>query len=156
MAGSTEMLAAFRELTTAKQLERSELWTCCGTAFRPRWSSKFGPNVKFELSVDELQGSIKVTRLRQVVETVEDPSWQIALEEARYEDPDFQVGDMLEEEVAVRRVRPRSPCRPPSSASSSASARASARGSARSSPPRWASCSRARSSRSSAASSSSC
>ena len=30
---------------------------------------------------------------------MEDPSWQIALEEAQYEDPDFQVGDMLEEEV---------------------------------------------------------
>ncbi len=34
-----------------------------------------------------------------MVETVEDPSWQISLEEARYEDADFQVGDMLEEDV---------------------------------------------------------
>ncbi len=99
MAGSTEMLAAFRELTTAKQLERSDLLDLLRDGIQAALVRKFGPNVKFELSVDEMQGSIKVTRLRQVVETVEDPSWQIALEEARYEDPDFQVGDMLEEEV---------------------------------------------------------
>src|SRR5882724_10710906 len=99
MAGSTEMLAAFRELTTAKQLERSDLLELLRDGIQAALVRKFGPNVKFELSVDELQGTIKVTRLRQVVETVEDPSWQIPLEEARYEDADFQVGDMLEEEV---------------------------------------------------------
>ena len=99
MAGSTEMLAAFRELTTAKQLERSDLLELLRDGIQAALVRKFGPNVKFELNVDELQGTIRVARLRQVVETVEDASWQIALEEARYEDPDFQVGDMLEEEV---------------------------------------------------------
>src|SRR4029453_5603072 len=99
MAGSTEMLAAFRELTTAKQLERSDLLELLRDGIHAALVRKFGPNVRFELSVDELQGTIKVVRLRQVVETVEDPSWQITLEEAQYEDPDFQLGDMLEEEV---------------------------------------------------------
>src|SRR5438093_174382 len=99
MAGSTEMLAAFRELTTAKQLERSDLLELLRDGIHAALVRKFGPNVRFELSVDELQGTIKVVRLRQVVETVEDPSWQITLEEAQYEDPDFQIGDMLEEEV---------------------------------------------------------
>src|SRR5918997_1338777 len=99
MAGSTEMLAAFRELTTAKQLERSDLLELLRDGIHAALARKFGPNVRFELSVDELQGTIKVVRLRQVVETIEDPSWQITLEEAQYEDPDFQVGDMLEEEV---------------------------------------------------------
>src|SRR3954452_13236599 len=99
MAGSTEMLAAFRELTTTKQLERSDLLELLRDGIQAALVRKFGPNVRFELNVDELQGTIKVVRLRQVVEAVEDSSWQIALEEARYEDPDFQVGDMLEEEV---------------------------------------------------------
>src|SRR4026209_2457524 len=99
MAGSTEIVAAFRELTTAKQLERSDLLELLRDGIHAALVRKFGPNVRFGLTVDELQGTIKVVRLRQVVETVEDPSWQIALEEAQYEDPDFQVGDMLEEEV---------------------------------------------------------
>ncbi|HEX6863440.1 MAG TPA: transcription termination factor NusA, partial [Thermoanaerobaculia bacterium] len=99
MAGSTEMLAAFRELTTAKQLERSDLLELLRDGIQAALVRKYGPNVKFELNVDELQGTIRVVRLRQVVEAVEDTSWQISLEEAQYEDPDFQVGDMLEEEV---------------------------------------------------------
>src|SRR3954464_6500259 len=99
MAGSTEMLAAFRELTTAKQLERSDLLELLRDGIHAALVRKFGPNVRFELSVDELQGTIKVVRLRQVVEAVEDPSWQITLDEAQYEDPDFAIGDMLEEEV---------------------------------------------------------
>ena len=99
MASSPEMLAAFRELTATKQLERSDLLELLRDGIQAALVRKFGPNVKFELSVDEMQGTIRITRLRQVVETVEDASWQIPLEEARYEDPDFQVGDMLEEEV---------------------------------------------------------
>src|ERR671925_973307 len=99
MAGSTEMLAAFRELTSAKQLERSDLLELLRDGIHAALVRKFGPNVKFELSVDELQGTIKVVRLRQVVETVEDPAAQVTLEEARFEDQDFQVGDVLEEEV---------------------------------------------------------
>jgi N utilization substance protein A len=52
-----------------------------------------------DLDVDELQGSVRVMRLRTVVDQVEDPSAQVTLEEARFEDPDFQVGDVLEEEI---------------------------------------------------------
>ena len=99
MTSSPEMLAAFRELTTTKQLERSDLLELLRDGIQAALVRKFGPNVRFELDVDELQGTVRINRLRQVVEAVEDPSWQIALEEARYEDPDFEVGDMLEEEV---------------------------------------------------------
>src|SRR5512141_1851331 len=98
MSGSAEMLAAFRELTTTKQLERSDLLDLLRDGIQAALARRYGANVKFELTVDELQGSIKIVRLRQVVETVEDPSAQVSLEEARYEDPDFAVGDMLEEE----------------------------------------------------------
>jgi transcription termination/antitermination protein NusA len=93
------MLAAFRELTNAKQLERSDLLDLLRDGIQAALVRRYGPNVRFELTVDELQGSIRIVRLRQVTETVEDPSWQISLEEAQYEDPDFAVGDMLEEDV---------------------------------------------------------
>ena len=99
MATSPEMLAAFRELTTTKQLDRAELLELLRDGIQAALVRKFGPNVKFELSVDELNGSIRIVRLRQVVEAVEDPSCQISLEDAQFEDPDFVVGDMLEEDV---------------------------------------------------------
>ncbi|MGQ0701614.1 MAG: transcription termination factor NusA [Gemmatimonadales bacterium] len=99
MAGSAEMLAAFRELTTTKQLDRGDLLELLRDGIHAALVKKFGPNVRFDLDVDELQGTVRVMRLRTVVEQVEDPGSQISLEEARYEDPDFQVGDVLEEEI---------------------------------------------------------
>ncbi len=99
MAGSVEMLTAFRELSNAKQLDRSDLLDLLRDGIHAALVRKFGPNVKFELEVDELKGTIRVVRLRTVSETVEDPSCQVALEEARYEDASFQPGDVLEEEV---------------------------------------------------------
>ena len=89
MAGSAEMLAAFRELTATKQLDRSDLHELLRDGIHAALAKKFGPNVRFELNVDELQGTIRVVRLRTVVDAVEDRSFQISVQEARYEDPDF-------------------------------------------------------------------
>lgn len=99
MAGSAEMLAAIRELTTTKQIDRNELIELLKDGIHAALMRKFGPNVRFEMNMDELKGTIEIMRLRQVVEAVEDPSAEIAVEEARFEDPDFEVGDMLEEQV---------------------------------------------------------
>jgi N utilization substance protein A len=99
MSGSTEVLAAIRELTSTKQLERSDLLDLLRDGIQAALAKRFGPNVKFELDFDPLKGTIRVVRLRQVVEAVEDSSCQISLDEARYEDPDFAIGDMLEEDV---------------------------------------------------------
>ncbi len=93
------MLAAIRELTTTKQIDRNELLDLLRDGIHAALVKRFGPNVRFEMNVDELQGSIDITRLRQVVPVVEDSSAEISLEEAQFEDPDFQVGDMLEEQV---------------------------------------------------------
>jgi len=99
MAGSAEIVAAFRELTAAKQLDRSELLSLLEDGIHAALARKFGPNVKFEMTVDELRGGLRVVRLRQVVEVVEDDSWQVSVEDARDVDPEFEAGDMLEEDV---------------------------------------------------------
>ena len=39
-------------------------------------------------------GDIKITVLKEVVAEVEDSSRQISLEEAQWDDPDFEVGDV--------------------------------------------------------------
>lgn len=101
MASSADMLSAFRELTNSKSLERGELLELLRDGIHAALMKKYGPAVRFELNVDELQGTMTVMRLRQVVDVVDDPSCQIAIEEARFEDPDFQAGDVLEEEVPL-------------------------------------------------------
>jgi N utilization substance protein A len=99
MATSTDVVTALRELTNAKQLGRGELVELLKDGLHAALAKRYGPNVRAEISVDELKGTIRIVLLRTVVETVEDPAAQIALEEARFEDPAFQPGDVLEEEV---------------------------------------------------------
>ncbi|HSR92934.1 MAG TPA: transcription termination factor NusA [Gemmatimonadales bacterium] len=99
MSASAEVLAAIRELSTTKQLDRNELLELLRDGIHAALVRRYGPNVRFELSFDELKGTIRIVRLRQVVEAVEDSSAQVSLEEAQYEDPDFAPGDQLEEDV---------------------------------------------------------
>ncbi|MCA9767714.1 MAG: transcription termination factor NusA, partial [Gemmatimonadetes bacterium] len=99
MTSPVDMVSAFRELSNSKQLERAELLDLLKDGIHAALMKKYGPNVRFEMEADEMSGGLSVIRLRQVVATVEDPSAEISLEEARFEDPDFQVGDVLEEEV---------------------------------------------------------
>ena len=70
MATSTEMLAAFRELTTTKQLDRAELLDLLHDGIQAALVRKYGPTVRFDLSVDALKGGLTVTRVRQFVEKV--------------------------------------------------------------------------------------
>src|SRR2546422_495095 len=99
MANTTDVVSAIRELTNTKQLDRGELLDLLKDGLHAALVKRYGPNVRAEIGIDELKGTIRIVVLRTVVETVEDPGSQVSLEEARFEDPEFQVGDVLEEEV---------------------------------------------------------
>jgi len=99
MASSADVLAAIRELANAKQLDREELKDLLRDGVHAALTKKYGPTVRPEIEFDEARGTIRVAILRTVVEQVEDRVSQVSLEEARWEDPEFQVGDVLEEEV---------------------------------------------------------
>ena len=55
-----------------------------------------GPNVRAEIEVDDMSGEIDIVVLKRVVELVEDGSAEISLEEARWDDETFEVGDLME------------------------------------------------------------
>src|SRR5213596_2691161 len=99
MTSTSEVVSAIRELTSTKQLERAELLDLLKDGLHAALVKRYGPNVRAEIGIDELKGTIRIAVLRTVVEAVEDPGSQVTLEEARFEDSDFQVGDVLEEEV---------------------------------------------------------
>jgi len=99
MANAPDVVSAIRELTSTKQLERTELIDLLKDGLHAALVKRYGPNVRSEIAIDEMKGTIRIVVLKTVVETVEDPGTQVALEEARFEDPEFQPGDVLEEEV---------------------------------------------------------
>src|SRR5574338_1151790 len=96
MIGSADILNAIRELTNSKQLDRSELHGLLEDGIHAALAKKHGPNVQAEVEIDEDRGTIRIVLLKTVVEDVTDSSREVSLEEARFEDPEFQVGDMME------------------------------------------------------------
>ena len=55
-----------------------------------------GPNVRAEIDVDDMSGAIDIVVLKRVVDQVEDGSAEISLEEARWDDEAFEIGDLME------------------------------------------------------------
>ena len=96
MVGSAEILAAFRELSNSKQLDRSELHGLLQDGIHAALAKKHGANVQAEVEINEDKGSIRIVLLKTVVAEVTDASREVLLEEARFEDAEFQVGDVME------------------------------------------------------------
>ncbi len=99
MTGPAQLLTALQELANMKQLDRDELLDLLRDGIHAALARRYGVTVREEITIDDVQGTIVVTVLKSVVEEVEDKACQISLEDARFEDEEFQVGDVLEEEV---------------------------------------------------------
>ncbi|MEJ7760920.1 MAG: transcription termination factor NusA [Gemmatimonadaceae bacterium] len=99
MAGSLEILTAIRELTNTKQLDRTELHGLLFDGITAALAKKHGPTVQAEVDIDEDKGTIRIVRLRTVVADVTDTAREISLDEARFTDEEFQVGDVMEDPV---------------------------------------------------------
>ncbi|MDQ8144586.1 MAG: transcription termination factor NusA [Gemmatimonadota bacterium] len=96
MAGSAEILVALRELANTKQIDRTELHELLRDGILAALAKKHGPTVQAEVEIDDDKGAIRIVMLKKVVEAVEDGVTEISLEEARYEDADYQPGDLME------------------------------------------------------------
>ena len=99
MAGPAEILAAFRELSNLKQITREELHGLLQDGIHAALAKKHGANVQAEVEINEEKGAIRIVLLKTVVEEVTDPAREVPLEEARFMDPEFQIGDVMEIEV---------------------------------------------------------
>lgn len=96
MAGSAEILLALRELADSKQIQRAELHDLLKDGIIAALVKKHGPSVQAEVDINDAQGEIRIVMLKKVTEEPTDSVTEISLDEARYEDPDYQVGDLME------------------------------------------------------------
>ena len=74
MSAGTQVLAAFREMVANKNMSQDDLHDLIRDGMMAALARRFGPNVQAEIIIDEAQGGIKITVLKEVVETVEDSS----------------------------------------------------------------------------------
>ncbi len=90
-----EMLQVADAVAREKGIERETVLEAMEQAIQHAGKRKYGQEHDIRASIDRTTGEIRLMRYVQVVDPVEDPMTQIALEEARDRNPDAQVGDYL-------------------------------------------------------------
>ena len=96
IANSGQIIAAFRDMAATKNLSVDELNELIQDGIMAGLARIHGANVRAEIDVDDMSGAIDIVVLKRVVDQVEDGSAEISLEEARWDDEDFEVGDLME------------------------------------------------------------
>ena len=96
MTNAGQIVAAFRDIAATKSLSPDEVYDLIKDGIVAGLVKIYGPNVEAEIDIDEGSGDIDIIVLKRVVEEVEDESSEIALEEARWDDDTYEVGDVME------------------------------------------------------------
>ncbi|MDE2655668.1 MAG: transcription termination factor NusA [Gemmatimonadetes bacterium] len=90
------IIAAFKDIAKSKSLEPDEVNALIQDGIHAGLARIYGPNVDAEITIDDLAGDIDMVVLKRVVDEVEDASAEVSVEEARWDDPTYEVGDVME------------------------------------------------------------
>ena len=96
MANAAQIVAAFRDVASTKSLSDEEMTDLVKDGILAGLARIYGPTVQAEIDINEETGAFDIVVLRRVVEEVEDSACEISLEEARWDDDTFEVGDVME------------------------------------------------------------
>ena len=96
MANAAQIVAAFRDVAANKSLSEEEMTDLVKDGMLAGLARMYGATVQAEIDIDEDTGEFDMVVLRRVVEEVEDPASEISLEEARWDDDTYEVGDVME------------------------------------------------------------
>ena len=99
-ANRLELLQIAEAVAKEKSIEKEIVISAMAEAIEKAAASKYGAENKIRVDIDESNGSIRLLRLLDVVENVEDTFRQITLEDAKKVDPEASIdGPAVEEEL---------------------------------------------------------
>jgi N utilization substance protein A len=99
-ANRLELLQIAEAVAKEKSIEKEIVISAMAEAIEKAAASKYGAENKIRADIDESNGSIRLLRLLDVVENVEDTFRQITLEDAKKIDPEASIdGPAVEEEL---------------------------------------------------------
>lgn len=98
-ANKLELLQIAESVAQEKMIDRGLVIAAIEESLGKAASMKYGIDRDIRVSVDATTGQQTVTRVYSVVETVLDSNKEIALDEARKQDPNVQVNDAIVEEL---------------------------------------------------------
>lgn len=103
-ASKESLVESFAEFARYKNIDRATLMSVLEEVFRTMIRKKYGSDDNFDVIINVDKGDIQAFREREVVEDgeVEDEATQISLSEALELDPDYEVADMIGDEISFK------------------------------------------------------
>ena len=96
MANAEQIVAALKDVAATKNLSDEETSDLVKDGILAGLARIYGATVQAEIAIDDVTGEFDIVVLRRVVAEVEDPAYEILLEEARWDDDTFEIGDVME------------------------------------------------------------
>src|SRR5690349_16097400 len=94
-----ELLQVADAVAREKSIDRDEVLTAMEQAIQKAGRSKYGHEHDIRANIDRKTGEIRLTRVREVVEAVENEATQIPLAWAQKRDPNLKAGDLIVDEL---------------------------------------------------------
>ncbi|KFB11306.1 transcription termination factor NusA [Nitratireductor basaltis] len=98
-ANRLELLQIADAVAREKSIDKKIVIAAMADAIQKAARSRYGQETNIRADINPQTGEMKLQRLMEVVETVEEPAREIALKDARTRNPDAQPGDFLAEQL---------------------------------------------------------
>ena len=94
-ANRLELLQIADAAAREKMIDREIVLEAMEEAIQKAARARYGAENEIRAQIDRKTGEIRLFRIMEVVEEVENPSTQVSLEDARREKPDAEIGDFI-------------------------------------------------------------
>ena len=98
-ANRLELLQIADAVAREKSIDKQIVIAAMADAIQKAARSRYGQETNIRADINEQTGEMKLQRLMEVVETVEDFAKEISVADARLRNPDAQVGDFIAEQL---------------------------------------------------------
>ncbi|MGC9401261.1 transcription termination factor NusA [Vibrio genomosp. F10] len=96
---SKEILAVVEAVSNEKAVPRERIFEALETALATSTKKKHALEIEVRVEIDRKTGEFDTFRRWEVVEEVENPTKEISLEAAQYEDETLTIGDFVEDDI---------------------------------------------------------
>jgi N utilization substance protein A len=96
-ANRLELLQIADAVAREKSIDKQIVIAAMADAIQKAARSRYGQETNIRADINPTTGEMKLQRLLEVVETVEEHAREISIEDARHRNPDAQVGDFIAE-----------------------------------------------------------
>ncbi|MGD8327460.1 MAG: transcription termination factor NusA [Sphingomonadales bacterium] len=98
-ANRLELLQVVEALAREKAIDKDIVFEALEEAVQRAGKARYGAELEIRAYIDRKTGEIRLFRVQEVVEEVEEPAVQITLEEAREKKEDAQLGEWVSDEL---------------------------------------------------------